>query len=157
MRLSTTEHAGSHEEAPGGLAANQRHARSLARRHRAAAARRARRIRRSVTGFAAALFVAAFLVVYVQLADGHDPALALAADKRSHSAGKAVTSSTPQSSTTPSSNEASSTLEESTQGEASSGTASSGEASSGGESSGEESASTSQESGQASSLSTSQS
>jgi hypothetical protein len=34
-----------------------------------------RRIRRSVALFAAALFSAAFLMVYVQLASGHDPAL----------------------------------------------------------------------------------
>jgi hypothetical protein len=37
--------------------------------------RRVRRIRRSVALFAAALFSAAFLMVYVQLASGHDPAL----------------------------------------------------------------------------------
>jgi hypothetical protein len=37
--------------------------------------RRARLIRRSVATFAAALFSAAFLVIYVQLASGHDPAL----------------------------------------------------------------------------------
>ena len=41
--------------------------------------RRARRIRRAVAGSAAALFVAAFLGVYVQLASGHDPALDSAA------------------------------------------------------------------------------
>lgn len=37
--------------------------------------RRARRIRRSVSAGAAALFATAFLAVYVQLASGHDPAL----------------------------------------------------------------------------------
>jgi hypothetical protein len=43
--------------------------------------RRARLIRRSVTGLAAALFSAIFLVVYVQLASGHDPALSAAAKR----------------------------------------------------------------------------
>jgi hypothetical protein len=38
--------------------------------------RRISRIRRTVAGVAVALFLAAFLVVYVQLATGHDPALA---------------------------------------------------------------------------------
>jgi hypothetical protein len=42
---------------------------------RALLRRRVRRIRRSVALFAAALFSAAFLMVYVQLASGHDPAL----------------------------------------------------------------------------------
>jgi hypothetical protein len=37
--------------------------------------RRARRIRRSVAAFSATLFAVAFMVVYVQLASGHDPAL----------------------------------------------------------------------------------
>jgi hypothetical protein len=43
--------------------------------HRAEIRRRARRIRRSVASLAAVLFSAAFLVIYVQLASGHDPAL----------------------------------------------------------------------------------
>jgi hypothetical protein len=37
--------------------------------------RRTRRIRRSVAAFSATLFAIAFMVVYVQLASGHDPAL----------------------------------------------------------------------------------
>jgi hypothetical protein len=37
--------------------------------------RRAHRIRRSVAAFSATVFAAAFMVVYVQLASGHDPAL----------------------------------------------------------------------------------
>jgi hypothetical protein len=37
--------------------------------------RRTRRIRRSVATFSATLFAVAFMVVYVQLASGHDPAL----------------------------------------------------------------------------------
>jgi hypothetical protein len=44
--------------------------------------RRARRIRRAVAGLAVALFTTAFLVVYVQLASGHDPALVANAAKR---------------------------------------------------------------------------
>jgi hypothetical protein len=44
---------------------------------------RARRIRRTVLGTTVALFVAAFLGVYVQLASGHDPALDSAAKKSS--------------------------------------------------------------------------
>ena len=47
----------------------------LAGSRRAALRRRVLRIRRSVAGLAAALFSAAFLAVYVQLASGHDPAL----------------------------------------------------------------------------------
>ncbi len=62
--------------------AEQLDARVLARRHREAMRRRARRIRRSVAGFAFALFAAAFLVVYVQLASGHDPALVANSAKR---------------------------------------------------------------------------
>ena len=51
----------------------QADARARAGDRRAALRRRARRIRRSVAAFAAALFCAAFLMVYVQLASGHDP------------------------------------------------------------------------------------
>ena len=51
---------------------------------RALLLRRPRRIRRSVALFAAALFSAAFLMVYVQLALGHDPGLV--ADARRASA-----------------------------------------------------------------------
>ena len=43
---------------------------------------RARRIRQTVAGLAVALFSAAFLTVYVQLASGHDPALTAAAKRR---------------------------------------------------------------------------
>ena len=50
-------------------------ARGLADSRRAMLRARARRIRRSVALFAAALFSTAFLMVYVQLASGHDPAL----------------------------------------------------------------------------------
>jgi hypothetical protein len=58
--------------------AKQLDPRALAETKRAAMLRRARRIRRSVAGTAAALFAALFLVVYVQLASGHDPALSAA-------------------------------------------------------------------------------
>jgi uncharacterized membrane protein YgcG len=53
----------------------QLRARALARDRREAMRRRTRRIRRSVASLAAVLFSTAFLVIYVQLASGHDPAL----------------------------------------------------------------------------------
>jgi hypothetical protein len=56
-------------------------ARAAADSKRAAMHRRVRRIRRYVAGLAASLFSAAFLVVYVQLASGHDPALSAALRK----------------------------------------------------------------------------
>jgi hypothetical protein len=46
---------------------------------------RARRIRQRVAGLAVALFSAAFLTVYVQLASGHDPALTASARRRAAS------------------------------------------------------------------------
>jgi hypothetical protein len=58
-------------------------ARAIADERRHAMRRRARRIRRSVTGLALALFLSAFLVVYTQLATGHDPALTANAARRS--------------------------------------------------------------------------
>ncbi len=73
-------------------AAGQRHAaapamgredaRARASSHRDGIRRRARRIRRSVAALAVTLFAVAFLVVYVQLASGHDPALVANAEKR---------------------------------------------------------------------------
>ncbi len=62
--------------AHGGVSPQQ--ARALARDRRCELRRRARRIRRSVSVLALALFSAAFLAIYVQLASGHDPALAAA-------------------------------------------------------------------------------
>ncbi len=59
---------------------------ALAKGRRAAMLRRARRIRRSVATFAAALFCGAFLVIYVQLASGHDPALVADAKRASAAA-----------------------------------------------------------------------
>jgi hypothetical protein len=60
---------------PSSTGPEQLDARTLARSRRDALRRRARRIRRSVAATAAALFSALFLVVYPQLASGHDPAL----------------------------------------------------------------------------------
>jgi hypothetical protein len=57
----------------------------LARERREAIRLRARRIRRSVAALTATLFSVAFLVIYVQLASGHDPAL-LANAKRASTA-----------------------------------------------------------------------
>ena len=58
-------------------------AKRVARRRKAALRQRARRIRVTVASLSATLFVTAFLVVYVQLASGHDPALS-ADSKRSN-------------------------------------------------------------------------
>jgi hypothetical protein len=54
--------------------------------------RRTRRIRRSVAAFSATLFAVAFMVVYVQLASGHDPALV--ADAKRARATSSLTAST---------------------------------------------------------------
>ncbi len=85
--------------------AEQLNARALARSRRAAMRRRAGRIRRSVAALAVALFTAAFLGVYVQLASGHDPALS--------AAGKSTASSTPSASTEASTSSGSSSQESS--------------------------------------------
>jgi hypothetical protein len=55
----------------------------LARERREAIRLRARRIRRSVGALTATLFSVAFLVIYVQLASGHDPALVANAKRTS--------------------------------------------------------------------------
>jgi hypothetical protein len=92
-------------------------ARALARRHRAALRQRTLRIRRSVAGLALALFAAAFLIVYVQLASGHDPALVANAARRAEAnpgaAGDSSTTSTSGESTTSSSSSGSETSSES--------------------------------------------
>src|SRR5437764_11443508 len=62
-------------DAPAAPAPQRLDARTLARAKREALRRRTRRIRRSVLGVAAVAFVTAFLIIYVQLASGHDPAL----------------------------------------------------------------------------------
>jgi peptidoglycan/LPS O-acetylase OafA/YrhL len=49
---------------------------AIAARRKAARRRRTARIRRSVAVLAVAAFVGPFAVIYTQLADGHDPALA---------------------------------------------------------------------------------
>lgn len=66
---------------------------ALAASRREAMRRRTFRIRRSVTGLALALFTAAFVGIYVQLASGNDPALTSAAKRH------ATTTSTSAAST----------------------------------------------------------
>src|ERR1700733_13198533 len=68
--------------APAVTTTQQLRARALARSRREAVRRRTRRIRRAVAGLAVTLFATAFLIVYVQLASGHDPALVANAAKR---------------------------------------------------------------------------
>lgn len=72
-------------------------AKELAFARRDALLERARRIRRSVASLAALLFVTAFLVIYVQLASGHDPAL-VADTKRAAAASTHTTSGSPSNS-----------------------------------------------------------
>jgi hypothetical protein len=84
-------------------ARSRRHAEALAREHRDAVRRRARRIRRSVAAVAVTLFAVAFLVVYVQLASGHDPALLANAQKRAASATSASRESSSSATTSASS------------------------------------------------------
>jgi len=86
--------------------------------HREAIRLRARRIRRSVASLAAILFSAAFLVIYVQLASGHDPALEA-------SARRAATQSTATTGT--STTTATSSGSESTESSASSSSSESGQ------------------------------
>jgi type IV secretory pathway TrbL component len=107
----------------------QLQARALAKGRLEAMRRRARRIRRTVASLAVALFATAFLIVYVQLASGHDPALVANAAKR-RAASTSVTSTDAAESATSASNatEASTTTESSAGSESSSG---SGESSSG--------------------------
>jgi hypothetical protein len=71
----------------------------LARDRRKALRGRARRMRRSIAASAAVLFCALFLVIYVQLASGHDPALS-AASKRTATAGKVTAKASESSSGT---------------------------------------------------------
>jgi hypothetical protein len=89
---------------------------------------RARRIQRAVAGLALTLFVTAFLIVYVQLASGHDPALVANAAKRRES----VTSASQSSATdTSESTSNQSTGSESTSSSGSSGREQAAEASTG--------------------------
>src|ERR1700730_6587865 len=98
---------------PPKLSPEQLDARALARSRRSALRRRVHRIRRGVAGLAAALFAAAFLAVYVQLASGHDPALSTktrttaaststgSSSAKSSLSGSSATSRGTESSTTP--------------------------------------------------------
>jgi len=92
---------------------------TLARIRRDAMRLRARSIRRSVTGLAVALFTAAFVGIYVQLASGHDPALSKRQTTTSTTAAKSETESSTSSGETASSESSSSGSEE-TSGESSS-------------------------------------
>lgn len=97
-----------------------RDARALARSHRDSVRRRARRIRRSIAGLAVVLFALAFLVVYVQLASGHDPALVANAEKRATSTSAAASSRSSSGTTSASSESAgASSAAEEASGEAS--------------------------------------
>jgi hypothetical protein len=110
---------------PGRTTSEQLDPKVLAASRREAMRRRASRIRRSVTGLALALFTAAFVAIYVQLASGHDPALSA---KR-----QATTTSTSAASTATSGGESSSgstSTGEEASGESSESSSSTGEATS---------------------------
>ena len=68
---------------PGAAALGPDHtaARAQAARRLATMRTRATRVRRGIAAFTALVFVCAFLVVYVQLVSGHDPALAAGAKR----------------------------------------------------------------------------
>lgn len=114
----------------------QLQARARAAAHRDGLYRRARRIRGSVASLAAVLFSTAFLVIYVQLASGHDPAL-VANAKRAASAStstgstKASTASTSTDSSTAESTPTTGTETSSTESSSGSRSSSSEESSSG--------------------------
>jgi hypothetical protein len=102
---------------------------ALAQERRQTMLLRARRIRRSVAALAAALFSLAFLVIYVQLASGHDPALlanakrasaAKATEDRSATAAKGEASDPSSGTSTTSSDESAESTESSTDEESSS-------------------------------------
>jgi hypothetical protein len=107
----------------------RRAAKVLAQRRLEAMRKRTRRIRRAVGALAAAMFSAAFLTVYVQLASGHDPALTAAAKRSAAvSTGSAKAKHASSASSAPSSS--SSTPSSSTEASSSSTPSSSTEASS---------------------------
>lgn len=93
--MSTYSHGIAPTPRPFVRATEQLSGRALARARGAAMRQRASGIRRSVAVFTVAIFSAAFLAVYVQLASGHDPALA-ANSKRAvaHVAAKATQAGT---------------------------------------------------------------
>jgi hypothetical protein len=106
------------------------HARTLAASRREALRLRARHIRRAVAGLAATLFATAFLIVYVQLASGHDPALVGNTAKRratAVSASRSAPADTSESTSSESSSagESRSTGESSASGESAAGSESS--------------------------------
>ncbi|MGO9762586.1 MAG: hypothetical protein ACLP1Q_15120 [Solirubrobacteraceae bacterium] len=114
--------------------AAQLDARALARAKREALRRRARRIRRAVAGLTMTLFAMAFLVIYAQLASGHDPALVANARKRAAGASAestAAASSTSSATGTSTSAGESTSASESTGASESTSTGESGESSSG--------------------------
>jgi hypothetical protein len=96
-------------------APEKEHAMALAQERRQAILVRARRIRRSVAALTATLFSVAFLVVFVQLASGHDPALVANAKRAAaEKADKASTSTESSESDESTGTTSSSTGEEST-------------------------------------------
>ena len=99
-----------------GRTAEQHRAKALAQDRRDAMRLRARRIRRAVAGLTAALFASAFLIVYVQLASGHDPALVANAAKRRATSASATgaKASAGESSTSTGTSESSTAREDST-------------------------------------------
>jgi hypothetical protein len=112
-----------------GSTTEQLQAKALARGRREAMRLRARRIRRAVMGLAMALFASAFLIVYVQLASGHDPALVANAAKRrttsmsvtSTEAGAAESSTSAGTTEASTGSEDSTATEDSTDGDSSAG------------------------------------
>ena len=67
------------QPAPGVPRPSREEARRLGRARTLARRARARRIRRGVVGLTLALFIAAWVTIFAQLASGHDPALGAAA------------------------------------------------------------------------------
>jgi hypothetical protein len=114
-------------------APEQLRARALAGSRREAMRMRARRIRRAVAGLAVTLFATAFLIVYVQLASGHDPALVANAAKRRAAAVSTIStgSESTSSSGSPSGTEGASGESSETSSSTGDSSSSSGESSSG--------------------------
>ncbi|HEX4467500.1 MAG TPA: hypothetical protein VH025_09960 [Solirubrobacteraceae bacterium] len=92
-------------------------ARRLAESRRSALRARVRRIRRAVLGTSATLLTTLFLVIYVQLASGHDPALS-AGESTSTTVTHASTRSSGQAESSGSSSESSESSTGSTSGTA---------------------------------------
>jgi hypothetical protein len=129
-------HDSTSDRRPSNAIAEQLTGRARADSRRAAIRRRTLTIRRSVAAVAAALFSAAFLTLYVQLASGHDPALAKAAKHAtSATASSGVTTSASASSASTGAEASSSAGQPSTGSESQRGSASAGNESSGGSSS----------------------